>query len=54
VLQLVADGSSDREVAETLYISRHTAMTHVSNILMKLDVSSRTAAAALAVRDGLA
>jgi DNA-binding CsgD family transcriptional regulator len=54
VLRLVAAGSSDREVADALFISRHTAMTHVANILMKLDVSSRTAAAAIAVRDGLA
>jgi predicted ATPase/DNA-binding CsgD family transcriptional regulator len=54
VLQLLAGGLSDREIAETLFISRHTVMRHVSNILRKLDVNSRTAAAAWAVRNGLA
>jgi non-specific serine/threonine protein kinase len=54
VLRLVAAGLSDREIADALFISRHTAMTHVANILMKLNLSSRTAAATLAVRDGLA
>jgi DNA-binding CsgD family transcriptional regulator len=53
VLRLVAGGSSDREIAETLFISRHTAMKHVANILGKLGVSSRTAASALAHRDKL-
>jgi excisionase family DNA binding protein len=53
VLRLVVAGQGDREIAETLFISRHTVMRHVSSILLKLDVGSRTAAAALAVRDGL-
>jgi predicted ATPase/DNA-binding CsgD family transcriptional regulator len=54
VLRLVADGRSDREIAQTLFISHNTAMKHVSNILMKLAVESRTAAAAFAHRAGIA
>jgi excisionase family DNA binding protein len=53
VLRQMAAGLSDREIAETLFISRHTVMRHVSSILLKLGVGSRTAAAALAVRDSL-
>ena len=54
VLQLLVAGQTDREIAEALVISRHTAMKHVANILAKLEVNSRTAAATVAVRDGLA
>jgi non-specific serine/threonine protein kinase len=54
VLQLLVAGQTDREIAEALVISRHTAMKHVANILAKLGVNSRTAAATVAVRDGLA
>jgi DNA-binding CsgD family transcriptional regulator len=53
VLRLLATGRSDREIAAELMISHRTAMTHVSNILGKLGVDSRTAAAARALRDGL-
>lgn len=53
VLRLVADGLSDREIAEQLFISHRTVMRHVTGILNKLGVSSRTAAATLAVREGL-
>jgi non-specific serine/threonine protein kinase len=53
VLRLVADGRGDREIAATLFISHNTAMKHVANILMKLDVESRTAAAAFAHRNGI-
>ncbi len=54
VLQLLADGRSNSEIAEQLFISRKTASVHVSNILSKLGVASRLQAAALAHRRGLA
>ncbi|GAA1091048.1 hypothetical protein GCM10009577_11130 [Streptomyces javensis] len=58
VLRLVADGRSNRQIAEELFISPKTASVHVSNILAKLGVSGRTEAAAVAHRlrlvDGLA
>ena len=53
VLRLLAEGRSDREIAEALSVSPRTAMTHVANILGKLGVTSRTAAASLAIRNGL-
>lgn len=54
VLGLVADGRSNREIARALVLSEKTVKTHVSNILMKLDLSDRTQAALWAVRHGLA
>jgi non-specific serine/threonine protein kinase len=53
VLRLIVEGQTDREIGETLFISHRTVMTHVSNILAKLGVESRTVAAARAVRDNL-
>ncbi len=53
VLALVAEGATNRQVAEQLYISPKTASVHVSNILAKLGVSSRGEAAALARRLGV-
>ena len=53
VLQLVGTGKSNREIAKELFISERTARTHVSNVLGKLNVSSRTQAALLAVNAGL-
>lgn len=50
VLRLVADGRSNSQIAEALYISRKTASVHVSNILAKLGLASRVEAAALAHR----
>jgi DNA-binding NarL/FixJ family response regulator len=54
VLVLVAQGLSNQQVADALVISERTARTHVSNILGKLGVASRTQAALLAVREGIA
>ncbi|MGV4797292.1 AAA family ATPase [Rhizobium sp. F40D2] len=50
VLRLVAAGQSNREIADNLFISSKTASVHVSNILSKLAVPSRGAAAAMAHR----
>ncbi|HXL94297.1 MAG TPA: response regulator transcription factor [Streptosporangiaceae bacterium] len=52
VLALVARGASNRQIAETLVVSERTARTHVSAILAKLDLVSRTQAALWAVREG--
>jgi predicted ATPase/DNA-binding CsgD family transcriptional regulator len=53
ILRLLAEGRSDREIADALFISRRTAMTHVARILAKLDVPSRTAAVAFAYKHRL-
>ena len=53
VLRLVADGHTDRMVAETLVISPRTVNRHLSNIFTKLSVPGRAAAVALAIRQGL-
>ncbi|CAM5725864.1 Helix-turn-helix transcriptional regulator OS=Streptomyces fumanus OX=67302 GN=GCM10018772_53860 PE=4 SV=1 [Streptomyces fumanus] len=53
VLRLVADGRTNRQIAEELFISPKTASVHVSNILTKLGVSGRGEAAAVAHRLGL-
>ena len=53
VLALVADGRTNPQIAERLYISTKTASVHVSNILRKLEVANRGEAAALAHRHGL-
>jgi LuxR family transcriptional regulator, maltose regulon positive regulatory protein len=50
VLALVADGLSNREVAERLVLSEHTVHRHVANIYAKLGVSSRAAAVSLATQ----
>lgn len=53
VLRLVADGLSNREIADRLVLSEHTVHRHVANILAKLAVSSRTAAVARAAERGV-
>jgi DNA-binding CsgD family transcriptional regulator/tetratricopeptide (TPR) repeat protein len=54
VLRLVAAGRSDREIGAALGIGRRTVETHVAAVLAKLGAASRTEAAAIAVRRGLA
>jgi NarL family two-component system response regulator LiaR len=54
VLRLLARGKSNKEIAAELVIGEKTVKTHVSNILGKLNVPSRTQAALHAVRSGLA
>jgi len=53
VLRLVANGLSEREVADKLFISPHTAHRHLSNIRLKLNAATQAAAVAHAVRVGL-
>lgn len=53
VLGLIAAGLSDQAIADQIFISRRTVSRHVSSILAKLKLESRTAAAVRAVREGL-
>src|SRR2546421_1848023 len=53
ILVLVAQGKSNHDIADTLVISEPTARTHVSNVLSKLGLASRTQAALWAIREGL-
>jgi NarL family two-component system response regulator LiaR len=54
VLRLLAQGKSNREIADKLVITELTVRTHVSNILGKLHLASRTQAALWALKEGLA
>jgi DNA-binding NarL/FixJ family response regulator len=54
VLVLLASGRTNRQIAETLFISPKTATLHVSNILSKLGVTNRVEAATIAHRLGVA
>jgi DNA-binding NarL/FixJ family response regulator len=53
VLQALAEGSSDKEIAQQLHVGVGTVHTHVANILSKLEVSSRLQALVFAVRHGV-
>ncbi len=53
VLKLVSQGLSNREIADRLVITERTVCTHVSNILTKLHLASRTQAALFALKEGL-
>jgi two-component system, NarL family, response regulator DegU len=52
VLQLLADGRSNRAIGEELYISEKTVKNHVSNILQKMNVNDRTQAVVEAIKNG--
>ena len=54
VLRLIVKGKSNPQIADELFISAKTVGNHVSNILNKTDSSSRSEAAAYAVRQGIA
>ncbi|HUG61159.1 MAG TPA: response regulator transcription factor, partial [Methylomirabilota bacterium] len=54
VLRLIADGRSNQAIAEAVFLSRGTVTKHVEHILNKLGVDSRVAAAAWAIRNGVA
>lgn len=53
ILRMLAAGKRNKEIADTLFISEKTVKNHISNILFKLQVNTRTEAALLAVREGL-
>ena len=53
VLSMLAQGHSNNEIAEEMYVSTRTVTTHLSNIFMKLDVSNRSKAIAVARQEGL-
>jgi DNA-binding NarL/FixJ family response regulator len=53
VLALVGQGRANKDIARAMFISERTARTHVSNILRKRELSSRTQAAIVANRAGL-
>ena len=53
VLRCLAEGLTNRQIADRLFVSEHTIHRHITSILRKLDLPTRTAAAAHAVRAGL-
>ncbi|MFJ7728272.1 response regulator [Neobacillus sp. NPDC097160] len=52
VLQMLADGKSNRGIGESLFISEKTVKNHVSNILQKMNVNDRTQAVVVAIKNG--
>ncbi|WP_420908800.1 LuxR C-terminal-related transcriptional regulator [Brevibacillus humidisoli] len=52
VLQLMAEGKSNRVIGESLFISEKTVKNHVSSILQKLDVQDRTQAVVISIKNG--
>jgi DNA-binding NarL/FixJ family response regulator len=53
VLELLAEGKSNKEIASALEVSEHTVKFHVSSIIAKLGVAGRTEAVTRGLRDGL-
>jgi predicted ATPase/DNA-binding CsgD family transcriptional regulator len=54
VLAHMANGMSNRQIADALFVSHRTVTTHVTHIMTKLEVASRTAAVSFAIRSGIA
>jgi two-component system, NarL family, response regulator DegU len=52
VLQMLADGKSNRAIGESLFISEKTVKNHVSNLLQKMNVNDRTQAVVVAIKNG--
>jgi two-component system NarL family response regulator len=53
VLEYIANGRSNKEIGQILFISEHTVKTHVKSILTKLDAIGRTEAIALGIKRGI-
>jgi len=53
ILELIVDGKSNREIAETIYLSLDTVKSHMKNVYQKLGVHSRTQAVKTAIQEGL-
>ena len=53
LLRLMVDGTSNKGIAEKLFISENTVKYHIRNILQKLDVQNRTEAVGMAIKKGL-
>lgn len=53
ILRLVADGRADGAIAQSLHLSESTVKTHLRSVYSKLDVPSRAAAVAVALREGI-
>ncbi|TKJ29886.1 MAG: DNA-binding response regulator [Chloroflexi bacterium B3_Chlor] len=53
VLELIVEGETNKEIADTLYVAESTVKNHLHNILAKLHLKNRVQAAAYAVREGL-
>jgi DNA-binding NarL/FixJ family response regulator len=53
ILQLLADGMSNQDVAAKLFISQETVKSHVRHILAKLEADTRTQAVAIALREAI-
>jgi DNA-binding NarL/FixJ family response regulator len=53
ILRLVADGRPDGDIAQSLHLSESTVKTHLRSVYSKLDVPSRAAAVAVALRNGI-
>ena len=53
ILQLLADGMSNADVAQKLFISQETVKSHVRHILTKLEADTRTHAVAIALREAI-